>query len=297
MHPEGERRYDEYYAKSIESYRQDICDPIKMRQEPTLAAGLLLCYTTMGSRPSWTVHLNGAFSLLRSGGWLINPSGFASEVLTVLGIFDLPTHTIGRRTPSPCIWYNFCRFKRGIESISGIPYTLLDLLSTIEDPDIEDQLWAWTYVEVSTLAQQRMWNATRLAGIISAREYQAQRGSNTAKLMHPHHTTKGDISTGVLIQDILGTFEVIGNEASHESYDYVWNTLLFPLFIAASQARWLSEVQKTLIDKIWTKCFTYDGVMIKYYRAPLDLIHELWGGPARTAKQLAQARNVEISLF
>lgn len=40
-------KHDEYYSKSISSFRRDVCNPINMGRDATLLAGFLLCWSSV----------------------------------------------------------------------------------------------------------------------------------------------------------------------------------------------------------------------------------------------------------
>ena len=80
----------------------------------------------------WTMHLGGMHRILLDGG-LENlrkqETPFRRHLLEVLGVMDLPTFTVGRRTPYIGIWYRYCRDEEGIELVTGLPRSLLDIFS------------------------------------------------------------------------------------------------------------------------------------------------------------------------
>lgn len=78
---------------------------------------------------------------------------YGHHAVQTLGIMDLPTFVIGRQPLSPGIWQRYRQLQLvsqqgwtgGIEPVSGVPRSLLDLFSRIEieEPnlDIDFQLW------------------------------------------------------------------------------------------------------------------------------------------------------------
>lgn len=248
----------------------------------------------------WTIHLNGVLLLLRNRKPLFDFNPIESGVIEAIGFLDLPTHTIGRRTPSPCIWHNYCRFKNGIEVVSGLPYNLLDLLSAIEDSDIEARLWSWSY-EASNSALQQMWDATRLAAIIHARERcrRIQQTADPALSSGLISSTVSYPSTDVLVHRILTILEDILKVLWDERYNSVWSMILFVLFIAASNGQYLTDSDKMFVDKTWIEAFACDdGPLVSYYRVPLEIVHHIWANnDGKTANQLARARGLEVPLF
>ncbi|KAK2747758.1 hypothetical protein FQN57_001788 [Myotisia sp. PD_48] len=209
LHPEYEDKFEEYYAKSLKLFREDVCNPNSAVKDATLIAGILLCSIGMNRCMNWTVHLSGLHSMIQYRSSLKFPNRITSDILDTVGFFDLPTHVLGRKSQPLNIWRDYCRGKTGIESQSGIPHSLLDLLSTIAEPGIEAKFWTWSWKDEQSQNQsftrgladlhlgdgdgdggerqrklrneptaslvQLAWEATRLAAIIFAREYKQQR--------------------------------------------------------------------------------------------------------------------------
>lgn len=91
---------------------------------------------------------------------------------------DMPTFCIGRRSPSLHLWRRW-RSERSvdeqrifddhdIEETSGLPRSLLDLISCINDPNVEEMLWTWKG-HVGEIPQIHLWEAYRFAAILWAR--------------------------------------------------------------------------------------------------------------------------------
>lgn len=47
LHPQFDEHYEDYYAKSLSCFRQDVCDPKNLHKDTILVAGLLLCYISV----------------------------------------------------------------------------------------------------------------------------------------------------------------------------------------------------------------------------------------------------------
>lgn len=45
LHPEHEDKFEEYYAKCLRLFREDVCDTKAAMKDATLIAGILLCST------------------------------------------------------------------------------------------------------------------------------------------------------------------------------------------------------------------------------------------------------------
>jgi hypothetical protein len=127
----------------------------------------------------WTVHLNGVTSIFQEKGNLQSSPNAPHEPIYLIGVLDLPTHILGRQNEHMHVWYNHCRNQPGIEEITGLPCTLIDVLSSIMHPGVEERLLQWTPVasEVSEAGDGsdgtlfKIWDTVRYASIIAARDF------------------------------------------------------------------------------------------------------------------------------
>lgn len=93
--------------------------------------------------------------------------------LEAMAIMDIPTFVRGRDTPTLGIW-GFLRAGQaatptglvgGVESVSGIPRSLLDIIARIGSVSAEEEFSAWPGHEGS-IPHCHLWEAFRLAGIL-----------------------------------------------------------------------------------------------------------------------------------
>lgn len=244
--------------------------------------------------------MNGLFSLLHTRIITRNVDPFLSNATELLGFIDLSILTLGRQTPSPAIWYTYCRFKKGIEPLSGCPYSLLDLFSMIEDADIEDRLWSWSHHAPDPTTEQ-IWAMARLSAIISARERQSTPVSDAVGrgTRGPPPEARFRRSTEAIIHHILAEFVMIREEFRATNSCPCWTMVLFIIFTTASQVDYLTELHKQMINEVWAEIFSVDNdQIVPYYKRPWDLLQELWvDNDGKTANQLAYAKGIEICLF
>ncbi|KAF3481174.1 pestheic acid cluster transcriptional regulator [Arthroderma uncinatum] len=350
LHPEHEDKFEEYYAKCLRLFREDVCDTKCAMKDATLIAGILLCSTGMNRCMKWTVHLNGLYSIIQYRNTLTVPSRISSEILDSIGFFDLPTHVLGRATKPLHIWRDYCRGKSGIEPNSNIPFSLIDLFSTIGQPGVELQFWTWTWNESSgqndsnenssrnahppSALTRLAWDATRLAGIISAREYKllnyAERTefSPTNPYQPPESENDSCPPTQFLVEAIISNLTtILTTEPQQQPLPYqqypeqtdrqqqqqqppqpppqemyeVLNLLLYPAFVAGTQHTLLTTQHKQRIEAFWQELFPdmgADGPGTPHIQVPLDILRDLWrDARGRTADMIAKERGVEIGLF
>jgi hypothetical protein len=93
----------------------------------------------------WTIHLDGIAGILREQGVLnTSPTDEWRELVTSMGVLDLPTHTLGRRGKHLHLWYKHCRNKDGIDDSTGLPCSLIHLLASVMEPEIKDRILQWS---------------------------------------------------------------------------------------------------------------------------------------------------------
>ncbi|EFE43722.1 C6 finger domain protein, putative [Trichophyton verrucosum HKI 0517] len=331
LHPEHEDKFEEYYAKCLRLFREDVCDTKAAMKDATLIAGILLCSTGMNRCMKWTVHLNGLYSIIQCRNAVSAPSPISSEILDSIGFFDLPTHVLGRATKPLHIWRDYCRGKSGIEPNSNIPFSLIDLLSMVGQPGVEMQLWTWQWdnnnsssssssspgrnAHPPSLLTRLAWDATRLAGIISSREYKLLNYAQTTDLSpsNPYQPTQSDDgcpATPFLVEGILSNLTtILTTESQHQHHQHqppqevceVLNLLLYPAFVAGSQHTLLTPLHKQRIEAFWQELFPdmgADGPGMPHLQVPLDILRDLWrDARGRTVDMIAKERGVEIGLF
>ncbi|EEQ33780.1 conserved hypothetical protein [Microsporum canis CBS 113480] len=312
LHPEHEDKFEEYYAKSLRLFREDMNRCMK-----------------------WTIHLNGLYSIIRYRNTLSAPSHISSEILDSIGFFDLPTHVLGRATKPLNIWRDYCRGKSGIEPNSNIPFSLIDLLSLVGQTGVEMQLWTWQWndggnessgrnAHPPSLLTRLAWDATRLAGIISSREYKLLNHVEITDLSasdpykSPQSENDGCPPTPFLVEAILSNLTTIlttdSSQQPQQPYSQdrqhqqpsqeaceVLNLLLYPAFVAGNQPTLLTPQHKQRIEVFWQELFPdmgADGPGTPHIQVPLDILRDLWrDARGRTADMIAKERGVEIGLF
>jgi hypothetical protein len=226
----------------------------------------------------WTFHLNGISSLLngdRSN--LHDLNGHIRDDVSFIGVLDLPSHILGRKTRQMGIWHDHCRFRSGIEDGLGLPCSLVDLLCAIKEPGIVHRLVAWPGEE-GTGDREKIWDLTRYAGIIAA-------------------CPQGDDTTAFAVQHIISTISHIKAQVGHFPYT-PWYGLLFPLAMAGSQAQHLGEVDKTLIIACITDIASGSLDQFPYYGNVVAALREFWQrGAGRSLEQVVVDLDMELGLF
>ncbi|KAF5266370.1 hypothetical protein FOXYS1_2794 [Fusarium oxysporum] len=145
-------------------------------------AGVFLCTLHLFQGIPWTAHLNHMMWVYH----LFPQSKNAHRIgdleyrfsLEAMAIMDIPTFVRGRDTPTLGIW-GFLRSAQkasstglvgGVESVSGLPRSLLDIFGRMAHEDVEKALADWEGHEGS-IPHVHLWEAFRLSGILLSRRH------------------------------------------------------------------------------------------------------------------------------
>lgn len=232
---------------------------------------------------------------------------------------DLPPFIAGRRSPPMHIWYHHCRGTSrtwlgptttntstsstgGIEPITGLPRSLIDLFSCIgfsPDQDVESGFWSWPGEEGSA-AQVQLWEAYRLAGVLAVRRH-----------WHSHHSVLGLDGSGIgnesssneaVNSRIVGAIDALNRAARDmdEDDEEVFNAIRYPLVIAGSDPdvmrthpEWKGLIERTLRTLVeedpYAQC-----------KLTFDVLSEVWSlwqqGKDIGVEEVALDRGVELFL-
>ena len=148
----------------------------------------------------------------------------------VMAIMDLPTFVRGRHTTTLGIWSRFREAQRrllggkalGVEVVSGIPRSLLDIFATIEDESAEAAFLSWSG-EVGEVPHCHLWDAYRLAGVLVGRRLRRkQRGG---KLRDPPSPT-----VDVLLARLIAALDALCDTRLRPEYSHLLalNATLYP---------------------------------------------------------------------
>jgi hypothetical protein len=223
----------------------------------------------------WTVHLNGIAAILEQQKLFTYPNGHVKEYTSFLGVLDLPIHTLGRKTQVRNIWYTYCRFQSGIDVVTGLPFSLIDLLSTINEPCVVAMLADWK-MEGGSATQQKVWDVTRHAAIVVG--------------MDRHNPYLMD---GSQVRRVIDLLQNLRAEIRDDTCQ-IRTTLLFPLVIAGIHPSSLTEFDMTSIIGCITDLADGSLEMYPYYKGAIRILQELWyRGNGRTAERIAHDLDLE----
>ncbi|KAF5653289.1 hypothetical protein F25303_2461 [Fusarium sp. NRRL 25303] len=162
-------------------------------------AGVFLCTLHLFQGIPWTAHLNHMMWVYH----LFPQSKNAHRIgdleyrfsLEAMAIMDIPTFVRGRDTPTLGIWGYLRAAQKasstglvgGVESVSGLPRSLLDIFGRMTNDDVEKDFVDWEGHEGS-IPHVHLWEAFRLSGILLARrQKRTQAGSPSNELLREEY--------------------------------------------------------------------------------------------------------------
>ncbi|KAL2867092.1 Zn(II)2Cys6 transcription factor [Aspergillus lucknowensis] len=303
--PSRSDQFFEYFDTALKRFRLELDQNAAELADGTFTAGLLLCTIGVMHGTPWTMHLQGLYNVLLVNGLAPThqqPTPYQAHLLEVMGVMDLPTFTIGRQRPHFGIWRHYCR-NRGepdaVEIVSGLPKSLLDLLSCIDEEVTEEDFWDWPGMR-GTLVQYQLWEAYRLAGALTVRfrylllparvsSQYATRREQLQKLSPP---------TEVVVSRIVSHIDAIcrasiGTEGQNS---LVLNSVQYPVLIAGLQSEVINGDAE--LKSVIKTCLSMNVRRKESNRLLYAILEEWWRcEEPRSVHELAESRGAELGLF
>lgn len=269
----SEHETEEFYAHydaALLTFRSELAKSRGELNAGTLAAGLLLCTINMFQGMPWTIHLRSLHELLWSSNTLSLQqilSRPSNHFIEVMGVMDLPTFVIGRKNPSLGIWKQYRESQitleniqeNGIEPMSGIPRSLLDIFADIYDPHVDKRFWLWPG-EQGEILQHHLWESFRFAGILISQRLQLRPHQNLAQdgpllpdIVLPSHQ--------ILVSRLLSALHAVhlGLQSPMREGLLIANALQYPM-MAFGLIAYATESNQQLID-------VFEGMTGFYFNA------------------------------
>lgn len=322
-------QFFEYLDTSLREFRSELARSTTL-SDGTLTAGLLMCsigvsdprlpfHEPLGFErltPSsplsqlmhglpWTMHIEGMHNILQSCSpdsprGIATPTPFRAHLLEVMGVMDLPCLTVGRQTPPIGIWRRFCQPtgpRHGIEPVTGIPRSLLDLLAGINIDTTEQSFWDWPG-EAGSFLQCYLWEAYRLAGILTIRQSERLRKPSSGSprnLSMWRQPNSCPVDSSILVVRVLANVDALrlGCLDRPDEDPFIKNSILFPNVVAGMEVDVMR--QNPQLQKVIRGCSLgsrQDDIL-------LDLLEEVWrqGDSTLDINDLARAKGVEMGLL
>lgn len=252
----------------------------------------------------WTMHLEGMHSILQSHG-LDNPdrtattSKFRTHLLEVMGVMDLPCFAVGRQTPCIGIWRRYCQPagpRQGIEPVTGLPRSLVDLFAGIGLETTEQSFWDWPG-EAGSFLQCYLWEAHRLAGILTLRRHARTREKSRelSGLSAWRQPSACPADATVLVSRILANLDALRLACVERPAEdiFINNAVVYPYFVAGLEAEVMNR------NPQWQVVIRNRASTSKQDAILMELLEEMWqrNDPTLNVDNLAQAKDIEMGLL
>lgn len=237
----------------------------------------------------FSIHLNGIASIFHQRRVLQPPTDTdeSRELAGLIGVLDLPTHSLGRQNKHLHMWKQHCMGQTGVEEITGLPCSLVDLLASHMDDDIEERLLQWPG-EPNEPVMCKIWEATQHGGLIRIIALRREQGLHVSADTESSESAVRHVLE--LLQDLRLRLDV-NTFASTE-------TLLFPLVAVGSQAQLLTAEDRVFIKEGIIALADHRISSFPYYEAVLRVLEALWSGTGTNhIDQLAREMGFELGLF
>ncbi|KAF5973616.1 hypothetical protein FBULB1_8189 [Fusarium bulbicola] len=281
-----------YMQSALSNYLNDLENPSMLCQDVTLATGVLLCSVSINSLYIWSPLLKGLHGVLQARDLLNDPQRppVANHLLEAVGLLDIPFFTLNRITPSLEIWKSYVQPHKhsGIEQISGIPYSLMNLLANMDSTTIEQDLLQWPGELGDEFAQIHLWEAFRLAGILHSRCLADHDQDQTT-------SSRVNISTELLRMKVFASIQAIIGIGTFNFRLSLARAILYPLFIAGILAENAQEQQLARVAFQYMMQKGQEGIE----QIIMDIVAKVWkngkGGNEASKLMIATEATAELN--
>ncbi|KAF2999471.1 hypothetical protein E8E13_008365 [Curvularia kusanoi] len=233
------------------------------------------------------MHMNGIANIFQHRFALQDPSDESRELAVLIGALDLPTHILGRQTKHLYMWQQHCTGQGGIEEITGIPCSLLDLFASPLDDDIEQRLLRWSG-EPGEPVMCKTWEATQWAGLIRIRDIRMEHG---LPINAVENTTRS------VVQHILALMRDLRIRLDVNIFATT-DMFFFPLVAIGSQPQYLSADNRMFIRDGISALANSSTASYPYYEAVLKLLEIQWAqGGTKSIDTIAKEMGLELGLY
>ncbi|CAG8909646.1 unnamed protein product [Penicillium egyptiacum] len=267
----------EYFDTSLREFRYELARSTTL-SDGTLAAGLLLCSIGLTQGLPWTMHIEGMYNILQTrspepSAGIGAPTPFRAHLLEVMGVMDIPCLAIGRQTSPIGIWRRFCQSagpRHGIEPVTGLPRSLLDLLAGIDIDTTEQSFWDWTG-EAGNFLQCYLWEAYRLAGILTIHQRKRSSGSPQS-LSTWRQPSSCPADSSMLVARVLANVDALRLVCLERPDEdtFLKNSILFPIVVAGLEANVMRQNQE------WQATIRKCSLGSRQDNMLLDFLQEVW---------------------
>ncbi|GKU08400.1 transcription factor [Fusarium langsethiae] len=295
----------EYVDLALQTFRQELT----ARFEKFHVATLL-------QAKEWTMYLElmvNVYDLrnkLKTPGQIPIENLYHQHILEVLGVMDLPSMVIGRVGSPIGVWKLLRRLQDdtqdgradGIEVVSGVPRSLLDIFAGLveNDPEYtESRFWAWPG-DLGESLQVHYWESWKLAGILEVRRRQRMDRKARGILDRVDETPKNFPSTEIVLCRLIASIDALlkAYEEPRNQHLLVHNGLTYPVLAAGLEVPLLKlhPTWKRTVEDV-KRSFATDTVEL--IKVMFELIDAAWEDGTSTfdIEKAARERSVELAIF
>ncbi|KAK1985959.1 hypothetical protein LZ30DRAFT_706999 [Colletotrichum cereale] len=307
---------------ALQTFRSELENRHESFDASTVSAGLLLCSLCLLQARPWTIYLQlmaDLYHLQTNMSRLLPAADHDSTIchsIEVLSIMDMETMVIGRMTSSMGIWRRLREVQDswqggrigGVEVVSGMPRTFLDVLADIGNGDAQEteaRIWAWPG-EIGLYAQCILWDCWRYTAVLHVRRIERKK----TKMKSSIETIQPEVATGKrtpfpptevvlcrLVASVYALYRAV--ELPTNQHLLVHNGLMYPLVIGSLEVPLLAAHPewKEVFDDVRSLFLRNDSSrLIKIVDEVLD---EAWkeGTDTFDVEEVARIRGVEIAIF
>jgi hypothetical protein len=267
-------------------------------------------------------QLHGDLSHLTINGPLPLAIQHPTEIMAAM---DIPTLVLGRDIPTMGLWSRLRQAQDGlpggrpggVEVLTGIPRTLLDIFALFghndedgEEGDVEGLFWAWAG-EAGELPQRQLWEAWRLAGILTARRRQRRKkkrhSASDRPLMGEQPRTPSDVPSKTLLNRLVGCIDALWTLRGWPEYGHllVWNALVYPFMAARLEVALLREHPEWLValDAVAATHFKMGPASVTITSPTVPAVLKMLDEAVESGEDeydldaAARGRGIEVALF
>ncbi|KAI9167926.1 Beauvericin cluster-specific repressor BEA4 [Paramyrothecium foliicola] len=321
--------FERYYSRGFALFRSQLDMYNGSLDASVITAGLFICTLNVRTRPAtlsppsadltkqlyqgipWSSLLEHMVNVYELRHHLLHPTPQLNQAvisfsLEAMAVMDLPTFVRGRHTVTIGIWaqmraaqdaYNGGHRRGGVETLSGLPRSLLDIFAMIQRDEAEAEFLAWPG-EIGEVPFCHLWEAYRLAGILTSRRLRdtANDGSPRRNLRDLDPT-----ASDILVGRLIAALDALCETRDRPEYaDILAQNSIFYPYVAARLEVAVLVRHDTWIDtlrRIYRLCNPYGDT--SNAKVVDELLEEAF--QARDDNydidEQARRREVEIALF
>ncbi|KAH7304655.1 hypothetical protein BKA65DRAFT_602189 [Rhexocercosporidium sp. MPI-PUGE-AT-0058] len=312
----------EHVDYALNTFRSELESRHKSFDVSTLSAGLLVCSLCLLQGKPWTMFLGLMYDLYDLGtsmGRLLPTANHDLAIchsIEVLSIMDMEPMVIGRENPSMGIWRRLRKVQEGweggklggVEIVTGIPRTFLDIIADIgndDAQDVESRLWAWPG-EVGLNAQCLLWDCWRYTAVLDVRRVERKKRKMKANV----EAMECEVETGKMAsfpsRDVVMCRLATSVDALRRTIEMptkhdlaVRNGLMYPLIVGSLEVPLLAAhpERKQVFDDLRARILERDTS--RNVRLVDEVLNEAWneGTDMFNINEAARKRGIEIAIF